>query len=345
VTDFGLAKRFEPGPPAPGDPQHAASLTALTHSGGIVGTPGYMAPEQAAGQRGEVGVATDVYSLGAILYAMLTGRPPFQAPSPVDTVLMVLEQDPLPPRLLNPRADADLEMIALKCLQKPADLRYDTADALADDLEAYLADEPIAARSSHFSQVLSRAFRETHHAAVLENWGLLWMWHSLALVVLCVVTNAFEWFGVANRWPYVALWTVGLGWWAFIFWSLRRRGGPVSFVERQIAHVWAGSMAASCLLYAVEALLGMPVLALSPVLGLIAGMVFLVKAGILSGVFYIQAVVLFGTALVMAIIRQSDWPDFSISLFGIVSGASFFVPGLKYRRQLGRRAGGRRGST
>jgi serine/threonine-protein kinase len=116
----------------------------------------------------------------------------------------------------------------------------------------------------------------------------------------------------------------------------------VSFVERQIAHVWAGSMAASCLLYAVEALLEMPVLALSPVLGLIAGMVFLVKAGILAGAFYIQAVVLFGTALVMAIIRQSDWPDFSISLFGIVAGTSFFVPGLKYHRQLGRRAPARR---
>ena len=344
VTDFGLAKRFTPSVTLAGEPTPAGPIPALTHSGGIVGTPGYMAPEQAAGQRGEVGVATDVYSLGAILYALLTGRPPFQSPSPVDTLLMVLEQDPLPPRLLNPRADADLEMIALKCLQKPADLRYATADDLADDLEAYLADEPISARSSHFSQVLSRAFRETHHASVLENWGLLWMWHSLALVVLCVVTNAFQWLGVASRWPYVALWTVGLGWWAFNFWALRRRSGPVSFVERQIAHVWAGSMAASCLLYAVEALLGMPVLALSPVLGLIAGMVFLVKAGILSGAFYIQATVLFATALVMALLRESRWPDFSISLFGIVSGACFFVPGLKYHRQRARQLSIARGS-
>ncbi|HUG91038.1 MAG TPA: serine/threonine-protein kinase [Planctomycetaceae bacterium] len=336
VSDFGLAKRFEPSGAAGVTPREPP-IAALTHSGGIVGTPGYMAPEQAAGQRGAVGVAADVYGLGAILYAMLTGRPPFQAPSPVDTVLMVLEQDPLPPRLLNPTADADLEMIALKCLQKPADLRYESPDALADDLEAYLADEPISARSSHFTQVLSRAFRETHHAAVLENWGLLWMWHSLALVVLCVVTNAFQWLGVASRLPYVGLWTVGLGLWAFIFWNLRRRSGPVSFVERQIAHVWAASMAASTLLYGVEALLRMPVLALSPVLGLISGMVFLVKAGILSGAFYLQAVVLFGTALAMALIRASEWPDFSILLFGVVSGACFFVPGLKYHRQRVRR--------
>ena len=148
-----------------------------------------MAPEQAAGNRGKIGPASDVYSLGTILYQMLTGRPPFQAASPVETVLLVLEQDPLPPRLLNPQADRDLEMIALKCLQKPPDLRYATAEALADDLEAYLADEPTAARCGLFSQVLARAFRETHHATVLENWGLLWMWHSLALLIACLLTN------------------------------------------------------------------------------------------------------------------------------------------------------------
>ena len=156
VTDFGLAKRLPTG--AAVSSEEAAHATALTHSGAILGTPGYIAPEQAAGQRGVIGVATDVYSLGAILYAMMTGRAPFQAASPVDTLLMVLEQDPPPPRLLNPQADPDLELIALKALQKPADLRYASADDLADDLEAFLRHEPISARSSHFTQVLSRAF-------------------------------------------------------------------------------------------------------------------------------------------------------------------------------------------
>jgi serine/threonine-protein kinase len=329
VSDFGLAKRVT----ADKADEDEQTRSLLTHSGAIVGTPGYMAPEQAAGNRGEVGRATDVYGLGALLYATLTGRAPFQSASPVDTVLQVLEQDPLPPRLLNPGVDADLEMIALRCLQKPAELRYATADDLADDLERFLANEPIAARSSRFDQVLTRAFRETHHAVVLENWGVLWMWHSLVLIVLCIVTNAFQWEGITARLPYVGLWTIGLGVWAIIFWNLRRRSGPITFVERQIAHIWAGSVICSTLLFGIEALLDLPVLTLSPVLGLVSGMVFLVKAGILSGAFYIQAAALFATAGAMALWSRTGLPPLGISLFGIVSAACFFVPGLKYYRQ------------
>jgi len=332
VTDFGLAKQF--GTQAEGNPTTDGSVT---HSGAILGTPGYMAPEQAAGQRGSIGPTTDVYSLGAVLYAMLTGRAPFQAASPVDTLLLVLEQDPPLPRILNPQADPDLELITLKALQKPADLRYATADALADDLEAYLRHEPISARSSQFSQVLSRAFRPTHHAPVLENWGLLWIWHALVLFVLCLVTNAMQIGDVAARWPYVALWTAGLGAWAAIFWGLRRRAGPVTFVERQIAHVWAASMACSTMLFAVEAILGYPVLTLSPVLPLIAASVFLVKAGILSGEFYIHAGVLLATAIPMALLQRAGW-NVGITLFGLVAAGTFLVPGIKFHRQ--RRARG-----
>jgi serine/threonine-protein kinase len=317
ITDFGLAKRItEP--------------VNLTKSGAILGTPSYMAPEQAAGARGEVGPASDVYSLGAVLYHTLTGRPPFQAATPVDTVLLVLEQDPVPPRVINPKVDRDLEMIALRCLQKPADLRYASAESLADDLEAYLHDEPIAARSGRFAQILSRLFRETHHAAVLENWGLLWMWHSLVVFTACALTDLLHLAGFDERWYYITLWTAGLGTWAAVFWALRRRVGPVTFVERQIAHVWASSMAAIALLFFLELLLDLPVLTLSPILGLITGMVFFVKAGILSGTFYIQAVTLFATAFAMAM-----FPSNSHFIFGTVTALCFFIPGWKYYRQRG----------
>jgi serine/threonine-protein kinase len=240
---------------------------------------------------------------------------------------MVLEQDPPPPRLVNSKADPDLEMIALKALQKPADLRYASANALADDLEAFLCGDSIAARSSHFSQVLSRAFRPTHHVGVMQNWGLLWMWHSLVLLVLCLLTNWMHWRGIASRSPYLALWGIGLGTWAAIFWNLRRRSGPVTFVERQIAHVWAGSMICSTLLYAVEWLLDLPVLTLSPVLALLAGAVFIVKAGILSGEFYVHAAAMFVTCVPMAI-----YPSWGLAIFGVVSALTFLIPGWKFHR-------------
>ena len=134
VTDFGLAKQVE-------------ANRGMTLSGAIVGTPGYMAPEQGAAQK-DLTTAIDVYGLGAILYELLTERPPFRAATPLETVWHVLEREPVPPRSFNPRIDRDLETICLKCLEKEPQRRYGSAEALADDLERWLAGEPIRARRS-----------------------------------------------------------------------------------------------------------------------------------------------------------------------------------------------------
>ena len=136
------------------------------------------------------------------------------------------------------------------------------------------------------------------------------MWHSLVVMLLCFITNAMYAHEVQSRWPYATLWSFGSTAWAFIFWELRRRSGPITFVERQIAHVWAGSVGASMFLYALEGIIGLRPLSLSPVLPLIAGNVFIAKAGILSGKFYVQAVVLYATSILMAILQRNPSTDF-----------------------------------
>jgi serine/threonine-protein kinase len=314
VTDFGLAKKLD-------------SAMSLTRTGAVIGTPSYMAPEQAGGRK-DLTAAADVYSLGAILYELLTGRPPFQASHPVDTLLLVLEQEPVPPRDLNPTVDRDLELICLKCLQKPPELRYQSAAALAADLEAYAAGEAISTQPSGLRFFLNRLFRETHHAEVLENWGKLWMWHSLMIFLLCLLTQVMAWSGVTDHAWYLGLWSVGLVTWGTIFWQLRRRAGPVLFVERQIAHAWAAGVAASIAMFVIEWLVPLPALTLSPAVAVAAGMVFVFEAGILTGKFYIWAALTFLTACIMPLV-----PDAGVLLFGVVSALSFFLPGLKYYRQ------------
>jgi eukaryotic-like serine/threonine-protein kinase len=134
VTDFGLAKKVEGG-------------SDVTRSGAVVGTPSYMAPEQARGEK-VLSTAADVYSLGAVLYELLTGRPPLRGDSPLDTLMQVLDREPERPRRLNPALDADLETICLKCLDKDPQRRYASAEELARDLERWLAGETIQARPS-----------------------------------------------------------------------------------------------------------------------------------------------------------------------------------------------------
>jgi serine/threonine protein kinase len=132
ITDFGLAKRMDE--------------VGQTAPGAVVGTPSYMAPEQAGGRTREVGPAVDIYMLGAILYECLTGRPPFKAATVVDTLMQVLHEEPTPPRQLVPGIPRDLETIVLHCLEKEPTRRYATAAELAQDLQRWLASEPIAAR-------------------------------------------------------------------------------------------------------------------------------------------------------------------------------------------------------
>jgi serine/threonine-protein kinase len=133
ITDFGLAKRID-------------DESGQTHTGAILGTPSYMAPEQASGESKRVGPPADIYALGAILYDMLTGRPPFKGESAMDTAIQVVHAEVVPPTKLIPKLPRDLEVIALKCLEKDPAKRYASASELADDLQRFLEGRPILAR-------------------------------------------------------------------------------------------------------------------------------------------------------------------------------------------------------
>jgi tetratricopeptide (TPR) repeat protein len=169
VTDFGLAKNIKAG-------------SDLTLTGTIMGTPSYMAPEQATGNARQVTTAADVYSLGAVLYQTLTGRPPFQSDTPLKTLRQVEEEEPLRPSSVNRRVDRDLETICLKCLEKVPQRRYGSAEALAEDLERWCRGEPIVARPVSLTErVWKWARRQPQLAA-------LFLTILVALIAITVVS-------------------------------------------------------------------------------------------------------------------------------------------------------------
>jgi hypothetical protein len=174
VADFGLAKRLD-------------GATSLSPSGAIVGTASYMAPEQAAARAGRLSPAADIYSLGAILYEILAGQPPFHAETPLETLCQVVEREPPSPRQLNPNIDRDLEIICLKCLDKRPQRRYVSGEKLAEDLENWVEGRPIEARPVGR---IERAWLWCRRKPVLAGLGL-------AAAILAVVAGGL---GVSYGW-------------------------------------------------------------------------------------------------------------------------------------------------
>jgi hypothetical protein len=174
VADFGLAKKL-------------GSATGPTATGAVLGTPAYMAPEQAGGEGKEVGPAADTYALGAILYDLLTGRPPFKAATPLDTILQVVSTEPVPPRTVNPKVPRDLETITLKCLRKEPGKRYASASDLADDLGRWQAGEPVTARPLSRSERLWRGLKRQ------RAWLIAGGFAAIALLLATMLAGIAVW--------------------------------------------------------------------------------------------------------------------------------------------------------
>jgi len=230
ITDFGLARKLD--------------TVGQTVSGTIVGTPSYMAPEQASGGSKHVGPAADVYALGAILYELLTGRPPFKAATAFDTLMQVLENEPAPPRLLNQQLPLDLETICLKCLEKDPARRYASAADLAADLRRFLEGEPVTARSYNLLQRLAGALEGGQRDEQMAAYGPLFLWlvpvmalPEIAATIIALNKGSANLLGMILESRTVVF--LALVWWY--------RGGrllPSNAAERQLWSVWGGYLIA-----------------------------------------------------------------------------------------------------
>jgi WD40 repeat protein len=180
ITDFGLAKKLD------GEPGAFSSATGVTQTGAVMGTPSYMAPEQAEGKK-DIGPPADIYALGAILYELLTGRPPFKAATILDTLMQVAADEPVAPRRLNAKVPADLETISLKCLHKDPKRRYGSAEELAEDVGRWQRGEPIRARPVGSLERVAKWARRRPAVA-----GLLLVIVVLTGVAVAVITGLYR---------------------------------------------------------------------------------------------------------------------------------------------------------
>lgn len=242
IADFGLSKQLDPG-----QRRGAGDLTA---SGAVLGTPSYMAPEQAGAAR-HVGPPADVYALGAILYDLLTGRPPFRGATPTETLLQLLTEDPLPPREISLSIPRDLETICLRCLEKDPARRYPTAAELAQDLRRFLDGEPV---SSSRSGLVNRLTGAIERVQLHERWakdGTLLI--ALAPVMLLpefwvMASIHYDWSPHAlalGQFARIGMFAVVVGY--FRNWHWRPQGAA----ERQLWAVWCG-YAAACFAFGLS---------------------------------------------------------------------------------------------
>jgi serine/threonine-protein kinase len=313
VADFGLARIL------PAD-------ASRSYEQGIVGNFPYIAPEMVEGQFSRL---SDVYGLGAILYEMLTGRPPFRGETPLDTIHQVVEMEPVPPRKLNPSVDPDLQYICMKCLEKKPEYRYASAADLAADLQHYLNGEQIPGLG--LWEWARRQITYTAHFEQLALWGRIVHW--LALYSLMGHTLMYI---LLRSGP-----STGLCWlWFFGFelggklipWFSLRSERRLDRMERGLLLHWVGGVIADLLLFSLfcppfGTAVPETVVQVYPAWMTVHGLMWFMEARLYWGRFYLVGLGFFAAVPVL-----SHWAEVSPLLFGLVNGAALTWLGFGVRR-------------
>jgi eukaryotic-like serine/threonine-protein kinase len=313
VTDFGLAKRIEPD-------------QKLTQTGQILGTVSYMSPEQAVGAAERVGPPSDIYSIGAVLYELLTGRPPFQGRTSLETLTHVCEHDPKLPRQLNPNTPRELEMICLKCLEKNPQDRYAAARELADDLERYLNGDSISITGPHLLDRLVRTLERGHHDVEFRAWSRMlyqfaWIVPTANLLVFLTRQAGWESLAVLLTTRFAEFAAMG-----GIFWCYRKDWfPPQGKPSRQLWALWLGYVAGSLVLLLVEHMLHdprtpFPQEALYPKLAILGSLGFIMMGSSYWGYCYLIGACLLLLAVLMPL--NLAWAPL---VFGLAWGASLLA--------------------
>jgi serine/threonine protein kinase len=337
ITDFGLAKMVDTPGGTPGS-------GPVTRTGMVMGTPSYMAPEQAEGRTHEIGPACDIYGLGAILYECLTGRPPFVAANALDTLTQVIQQEPLPPRILNKHLDADLENIVLKCLEKEPSRRYASAGELAEDLARYRCGETVSARSVNLLEHLQRELAHSQHDTHLRPWGFGLMLLGVLIFVAHLGTSLLL---VAGAPQWLSFWgprSLLLGLLVPLFLRYRPHASiwPTNSVERLLWAVWVGYLLTFLSLFWVMQILGHGHLEIYGVVTAVSGLAWFAMGGHAWGGCYVIGATFLFLAPVMALMSGSNWAPF---WFGTLWAVSLLTLGHRYwslGRSKGLGKGGRR---